>query len=400
MSDTRLLITEVSSISNVGVGLQATADGLAGKQRTSPVKAFDFHELDREVACYRIDDFDPVAILGKKGLRSKDFATKLVLATIELGQKGCFGAEDEGERPGLSIGTALGSLQSIGDFLSDSIVNGVNAVNPMHFANTVINSPTGNANIRYGTKSLSATISTGFNAGIDAIIYACDHIRCGYLPAIVAGGVEEISYYTLLGMERSGMLSHGDASRPFASDADGIVMGEGCALFMVETQDSAKGRGASPVAEIVGYSCLFDPSEGRLGFNPAGEGARRAIEQACNMAGIQPGDVGFVAADGNGQRAGDTMEARVIAELLGDTPVAAYKARTGECYGASPALSLACALSDIRNKRISGTGASYEVDSGIALVSEDITGRETEYLLLTAFSCDGNCSAMVIRNLN
>lgn len=398
MNDMKLVITKVSSITTLGIGFDALAGGLVEKPVLSSVKSFEFHEFESEIPCFRINDFDPVAILGKKGLRTKDLATKILLATLELGFKERLENETEDTKPGIVVGTAFGSIQSIGDFLSDSIVNGVNAVNPMAFANTVINSPTGNANIRYNDKTLSSTISTGFNSGMDALIYTCDYIRSGHLPAIVAGGLEEISYYTLLGMERSGVLSQSGIAKPFAEDADGITMGEGCALFLVETEESAKAHDASVIAEIAGYCSAFDPGDGKAGFNPDGEVARYTIEQALKTSDIDAAAIDFIASGGNGLLSGDTMESSVITSVFGDTPVAAYKAKTGECYGASTSLSLACAISDMKNNRISPTGLSYNVQNGINLVSEAKENVQSEYALVTSFSYEGNCAALVVKN--
>ena len=399
MNGIKLVITEVSSVSTLGIGFDTISGSLQEKQEPSPVKSFEFHELDSETPCFRISDFDPVAILGKKGLRTKDLATKILLATLELGFKERFESETEDNKPGIVVGTSFGSIQSIGDFLSDSIVNGVNAVNPMAFANTVINSPTGNANIRYAVKTLSLTVSTGFNASIDALIYTGDYIRSGHLPAVVTGGLEEISYYTLLGMGRSGILSKSGTAKPYAKDADGIIMGEGCALFLIETEESANAHGATSTAEIVGYCSAFDPANGKPGYNPNGEGARYSIEQALKMAEIDATAIDFIASGGNGMSSNDSMESAVITSIFGDKPVTAYKTKTGECYGASASLSLACAISDMKNRRISGTGTSYEAQNDINLISETIENRESEYVMLTSFSYEGNCAALVIKNI-
>jgi 3-oxoacyl-(acyl-carrier-protein) synthase len=399
MSDTKLVITGISSISALGVEYDTLSAGLARKPELGSVREFEFHQFEKDIPCYRIKDFEPKEILGKKGLRTKDLATKVLLATMELGFKERFENEELDTKPGIVVGTAFGSVQSIGDFLSDSIVNGVNAVNPMLFANTVINSPTGNANIRYGVKTLSTTVSTAFNSGIDALIYTCDYIRSGYLPAIVAGGLEEISYYTLLGLDRSGALSKSGNMKPFAKDADGIVMGEGCAMFLIETDDSAQVHGVNGIIEIAGYSNAFDPADGQIGFNPQGEGARYTVEQALAMANIDAGAIDFIVSGANGTPDGDTMESLVVRDIFGDTPVTAYKAKTGECYGASAALSTACAISDMKNNRITGIEDSYDTANDINLVSGTIESKESEYALVTSYSCDGNCSTIILKNL-
>ena len=169
----RIVITQVTTINAIGTSFTQTEECLHNPPQLTPVQSFQFHHLSQPVDCYRIRNLDPKEILGKKGLRNKDWATRLLLCALQSGFYPLLEETPEEQRPGLCIGTAFGSVESIGDFLSDSIENGVNSVNPQEFANTVINSPTGNANIRYGLRNLSSTVATGFNASLDAIIYAC-----------------------------------------------------------------------------------------------------------------------------------------------------------------------------------------------------------------------------------
>jgi 3-oxoacyl-(acyl-carrier-protein) synthase len=398
--DPKIVITHAGAVSCLGTGPDTMAAALLAPPKTIAVKDFEFHALPEARQAFAIGGFDPEAILGKKGLRTKDRATKLLMSAIELGFKGLFEPAPDGRRPGLCIGTAFGSVASIGDFLSDAIVNGSHNVNPQAFANTVINSPASNANIRYAARTLSSTVSTTFNAGLDALVYAAMFLRRGYEQCLVAGGLEEISYYGFVGLERSGLLSAQGTLQPFAKDGGGTVAGEGCAVFCVETGESAKARDAAPLAEIVGIASCFDPKRGVSGFNPNGDGARRAMKQACADAGVPLSEVGFVAASANGVAAADSMEADALAELLPATPVAAYKAKTGECIGASPCLSLACALSDMKHARISGTGSRYPLCREINLVVDTRNGVSAEYALINSFSCDGYCGSILLKNGN
>jgi 3-oxoacyl-(acyl-carrier-protein) synthase len=94
------------------------------------------------------------------------------------------------------------------------------------------------------------------------------------------------------------------------------------------------------------------------------------------------------------------MEAKLIGELFGEIPVAAYKSKTGECYGASPALSLTCALADLRGGRVSGVSDDYAALEGVNLVRGTQEAVQAEHVVVNAFSCDGNCSSAVIRNVS
>jgi 3-oxoacyl-[acyl-carrier-protein] synthase II len=394
MGTNAIVITGAGAMSSLGNTYAEQAASLGSQPATVPVQKFDFHSFDTPLPCFRVAGYDPAAVIGKVGLRLKDWPTKLLLGCLEIGFKDSLAAFGEDDRPGLSIGTAFGSVQSIGDFLSDSIVNGVNAVNPQLFANTVINAPVGNANIRYGIRTLSSTVSTGFNAGMDAIFYAFDYLSRGYLRAIIAGGLEEISYYALAGLLRSGVLSLGGRIKPFGREADGMVPGEGCGLVLLETEASATSRGATIMAEIAGIGMAFDSVDG--GFNPRADGAIYAARSACAMAGIGPEEVDFIAAGANGTKAGDAMETKLVNELFTGKPVVAYKAKTGECYGASPALSLTCALADLNAGHVSGSPAPYPLMADLNLVTQK-KSLGARHVLVNAHSCDGFCSSLVLR---
>ncbi len=394
----KIVITKASSYSCLGSTKEEIAKSLSAPSQLNSVTDFGFHSFSQPQPCFSIPHFDPEPILGKKGLRTKDRATKLLLATCELGFKEAFETTPEDSRMGICIGTAFGSVQSIGDFLSDAIANGPHNVNPMAFANTVINAPTSNANIRYTSRMSSTTVSTTFNAGMDALAYAFTYIKSGHASRLLVGGLEEISYYALAGLAKSNVLSDQGRCLPFGSNADGFLLGEGCAVFCVETEESALARNATILAEIAGIHSCFDPKQGGHGYNPDASGARHTVSEACLQAEISPKDITFVAASANGNPYGDAMEAKVIADLLPEVPVTAYKSKTGECLGASGALNIACALSDMEAQRISGIANRYELNAPINLVFNTIEGVSSRYVLVNSFSCDGYCASLVLKN--
>jgi 3-oxoacyl-(acyl-carrier-protein) synthase len=394
----RIVITGAQVICAAGSTPEALAGGLSAELNIGRVKDFEFHSFDKEVPCYRVKDIDPVAILGKSGLRTKDWATKLLLCCVESGFGTWLQSLPEADRPGFCVGTAFGSVQSIGDFLSDSIVNGVNSVNPQAFANTVINSPTSNVNIRHTLRALSATISTGFTSSLDALLYAADQLRNGYLSRILAGGTEEVSYYELLGLQRSGALSRAGEIKPFGADADGYVMGEGCGMLLLESEAAAQARGATILAEVAGIASAFDPGRVKQTGELDRDVMRHVIQEACAQAGIGPGQLSFVAVNANGNPNIDKAESAILSELCPDVPVTAYKRSIGECYGASQAIMAVLALTDMRHQRISGAAGAYPLVPGAALVRETLQNRSSEYVCINGFSCDGQCGAIILRN--
>ncbi len=389
MRKNRLFITGTNAFSPYGGSFDALDSSIGERAEATPVKQLGFHSLNKEVLCYRINNVDPKEILGKKGLRTKDWATKILLCTIETGFGERLYSAQDSEKPGLAIGTGFGSVQSIGDFLSDSIENGVNSVNPRHFPNTVINSPTGNANIRYHIQSLSATASTGFGSSSDALIYSCNQIRLGYYKSILTGGLEEISFYTLAGMDRHGALSKTDSVRPFSKGASETLMGEGCALFMVESEESAQVNSQEPLAEVCSYSSAFSKDKA--------EACEHTMQEAISKAGITPSEIDMVVSDANGFSGTDRAEADAISRVTGDkTPVACYKSMFGETYGASGSLNLACTLSDMKNSRITGIPDEYETDTDIDIVFKT-REKDIGYAIINSVSPQGNCSSIIIK---
>jgi len=219
------------------------------------------------------------------------------------------------------------------------------------------------------------------------------------MDRIIAGGLEEISYYSLLGCMRSGILSAGGAVRPFAADSDGIVMGEGCALFMLESAESAQRRGAQILAEIAGCANGFDPAAARREQSD-GTVYRMVVESACEQAQIEPEAIDMVASGAGGNRVSDTLEATAIASVFGsDKPVTAYKAFTGECYGASGALNTLCAIADMNAGHASGI--PYEPYAGIGRIKPLFgrTNMSLDHVLVSSCACDGNCSAIILKKV-
>ncbi|MDO5576897.1 MAG: hypothetical protein Q4F84_07440, partial [Fibrobacter sp.] len=125
-----------------------------------------------------------------------------------------------------------------------------------------------------------------------------------------------------------------------------------------------------------------------------------AIKAALNEANIDAEAISFVASGANGNPVTDKLEALAIKKAIGTkTPVTAYKAFIGECYGASGAMTAICALSDMKNNKISGINSQYQTIDDIPLVFGQ-QNKESNYALVTSFSSEGNCSAIILKNVN
>jgi 3-oxoacyl-[acyl-carrier-protein] synthase II len=293
-------------------------------------------------------------------------------------------------------------VHSITSFDWSGVTDGPTYVNPMEFPNTVINSPAGQAAIKYKLRGVNSTISAGLVSGLYAIHYAAEFLRFGRATALLAGGVEELCEESFLSFAKVGVVSASGCPRPFGLDRDGIVLGEGSALWMLETAESAEARGAKALFEICGFGAAQDAHDIQA-YRVRGEGATAAITQALRAADVGPEAIGCVIAGASGSRAGDEMEIHALRNVFGarlqKIPVSAPKAAFGEALGASGAL---CALSAglaLAKGSVPPTAGFRAADSGLRL-STSPQGLEGEYALVNCFGCDGNNAALVLKGLN
>lgn len=385
----RVVVTGAGVISPIGAGLQTFEQALYhGDAGVRTSARFD----GRPVA--EIPDFDPAPWLGNKGVRVLDRGARLlcVAAQMALG-------DIEGPEIGLVCGTMFGSMHSIVEFDWTGVTEGPSYVNPMQFPNTVINSASGQAAIRYKLRGLNSTVCAGTASGLFAIHYAAECLRLGRAQMLLAGGAEELCDESLLGFRETGAESPTGEPRPFGAERDGAVAGEGAALWVVETEESAHARNAIPWFEICGFGAR-QSARGIQDFTGGVEDASEAMGEALLMSQISQSQIGCVVASASGSRLGDAMEARALRNVFGDAiermPVCAPKGALGESLGAGGAFAAMTAGLALSRRQLAPTAGSGTADYGVR-ISREPQPVDGEYALVNAFSCDGNSAALVIR---
>jgi 3-oxoacyl-[acyl-carrier-protein] synthase II len=398
MPDTRVVVTGAGVISPLGVGIEAFADALwkgsnaiADSTRYPGSLVSEFQELN------------PTQWLGNKGVRVLDRGTRLlcIAAQMALSSTGLLqDANGDGDAElGLVCGTMFGGVHSIASFDMSGLTEGPGFVSPMEFPNTVINAPAGQAAIKHKLRGVNSTICAGLSSGLTAIQYAAEFLRFGRARYLMAGGMEEVCDEAALGFTKLGLASPTGAARPFGTDRDGTAAGEGSALWMLETEQTARERGVQPWFEICGFGTANDARE-IIGYRADAEGATAAIAQALEDTGISASDICCIVSGANGSRTGDAMEARALANVFGDRlasiPVSAPKAAIGEAMGASGAFCAIAAGLALQRQEAPPTAGYTATESGLKLSAQP-QPFQGEYALVTAFSCDGNNAALVIR---
>ena len=402
-----IVITGIGVLSPIGIGKDHYGEALLqGKTGFREISLFDTAPFRVRIAG-EIADFDPVSILGKKGLRTLDRSTRLIssAAVLALEDSQLRITENNTHSIGVSVGTTFGSLHSISQFDRVGLIEGPRSVNPSHFPNTVINSPASQVSIRCRIKGFNTTVSTGFCSSLDAVSYAADFITLKRADVVLAGGVEELCEETFLGFHSLGCLSGMDGSepvsRPFDAGRNGIIFSEGAAVLVLEEEGHALDRGAEIIAVIKGCGNAFDSAADRS-FSHAGTGLAEAIRLALRDADLRPEDIGYISACANATRGLDRMETRAIKEVFGrharTIPVSSVKSMVGESFSASGALSLAAAAVAINRGFIPPTVNYREQDPDCDLdyVAGNARKKQIETALVTSADPYGNNTAVVI----
>jgi 3-oxoacyl-[acyl-carrier-protein] synthase II len=394
----RVAVTAAGVISPLGAGLENFGGALyGGKTALAPAVRFP------GVPAADLGDFNPQPWLGNKGIRVLDRSARLLAVAAQMALTGAGLSQEETDSGdfdlGLVCGTVFGSVHSITSFDWSGLTDGPAYVNPMEFPNTVINAPAGQTAIKHRLRGVNSTVCAGLASGLHAIHYAAEFIRLGRARALLAGGVEELCEESLLGFRKTGVMAESGCARPFDTGRDGVIPGEGSALWMLELDEQAQRRGRVPWLEICGFGSAQD-AHSICGFDLRGAGAADAMEQALALSEIEPEQVACIIASASGSRAGDEMEARALEAVFGDKlaeiPLCAPKAAFGEAMGASGAFSAVVAGLALQQQRVPPTAGANGGRHRLHVCAEAgvISG---EYALVNAFGCDGNNASLVVR---
>lgn len=379
-----------------------------GRSGARPVTLFDTSRF-RVKTAGEITDFDPKVYMGNKGLRSLDRSTKLLVSAAKLAIDDSRFAitEENTDDIGVSVGTTLGSVKSIGDFHEVTLREGPRYTNPALFPNTVINSPASQVSIWHNIKGFNTTISTGFTASLDAMKYAYDFIQLERVKLVYAGGVEEMCEQTFLGFHVLKFLSGSVEGQevincPFDKRRNGVMFGEGACLIAMEELGQAQKRGANILGEVIGFGTRFDPYRINK-FNPRATGLIESIKLALQNAGITENDIDYICANANSTVGADKIETFAIKEVFGkrayEIPISAVKSMIGEGFSVSGAFAASAALSVIKEGFIFPT-VNYEVkdpDCDLDYVPKKVRPAKVKHALVITAAPSGGNTCMVLK---
>jgi len=388
----RIVITGIGIISPIGTGKETFWQNLvAGSNGFRSITLFNT-ERYRTKTAGEITDFDPKIYLGSKGLRYFDRVSLLITSAAKLAvQDGNLEGVYHPDDLGAVIGSTFGSINSISSFDLEALREGPNYVSPMDFPNTVLNAPAARVAIQFEMKGLNSTISNGETSSLDAMQYGADFLRLNRVKALLVGGAYALTPDTYWGFYESGALSgsqQGDEElcAPFDDRHNGIILGEGAAVMVLESEADAKARGARVYGQISGYGNVFNSNPEADDSEWVSAGVR-AARQALDEANLSAQDISLVLSSANSSPKFDRVQSSIIAELFGDAqvPINALKGQTGECLDVTGAFQAVAALMAINSGEVppvtSGSGSSQNA---------------IKHVLITGSSFTGNSSALII----
>ena len=405
----RVVITGLGLMSPIGKGKEEFWQSLKeGRAGYAPVTLFDTKDFLVKVAG-EVKDFDPTVHMGKKGLRTLDRATKLLVSASKLAvaDTGFEITDENTDDVGVSVGTTFGSLKSISDFDTVTIKEGPRNTNPALFPNTVINSPASQVSIWNNIQGFNTTIATGFTSSIDAMSYAYDFLRLERVKLVFAGSVEEMCFQTFYGFYLLKFLSGSKEGEPFLNcpfdqRRNGITFSEGAGLMAFEDYEHAKARGANILAEVKSFGYYFDPYRINK-YNPSGIGIKMAMQDALNNAKLKPEDIDCLFANANSTQIADRSEVKAIKEVFGDyapkLPVSAVKSMIGETYSACGFMAVSAALGALQHDFIPPT-INYEQkdpECDIDCVPNETRQAKLEHILINSIDPNGSNSCLILK---
>jgi beta-ketoacyl-acyl-carrier-protein synthase II len=356
----RIAITGMGTINSTGHSAQESWQNVVkGVSGVGPITLFDSSRLLVRIAC-EVKDYQPEKYLDPREIRRRDrFEQFAAIAAQEaVRQSGLEVTDQNADRIGVVIASAIGGLNTVYDLAMTLRDSGPRRVNPFGIPMLMANGAAGMAAIDYGLRGPSFSVSSACASGADGIGMAWLMLRTGLIDAAIAGASEAtIAEIGFAAFDRVGALSRRNddyqtTPAPFDLNRDGLVMGEGAAILVLERESHARQRGAQILAELAGYGASSDayhvtaPAED-------GSGGARAIRQALESARIDLDEVGYINAHGTGTELNDLSETKAIKSAFGELayqiPVSSTKSMTGHMMGATGALEALFCVQAVRN---------------------------------------------------
>jgi 3-oxoacyl-[acyl-carrier-protein] synthase II len=406
----RVVVTGMGILCPLGLSASTTWDGLtAGKSGIDYITLFDPEPMETKFAG-EVKGFEPTDYIGRKEARRMDrFAQLAVAASLQAVEHAEIKIDSLNQDSiGVMIGSGIGGITTLFKQIGVLLEEGPSRVSPFLVPMMISDNAAAQVSMALGAKGPNLCVTSACSSGSDAIGAAYELIKRGDAQVMVAGGSEAIiNPIGVCGFNALKALSTRNsepqlASRPFDSERDGFVIGEGAAVLVLEALNFAQKRGANLLAEILAYGVSSDayhitqPEED-------GKGATRAVRMALNKAGVAPNEINYINAHGTSTPLNDRMETMAIKAVFGDQayriPISSTKSMTGHLIGAAGAIEAAICVMTIQHGVIPPTVNYTNPDPECDLDYVPNTARQAKVTtaMSNSFGFGGHNSCLVLR---
>ncbi|SHE45341.1 3-oxoacyl-[acyl-carrier-protein] synthase II [Loktanella atrilutea] len=398
----RVVITGAGTINPLGHDVPSTLAAMqAGRCAIGPLDMPDVDRLMITIGA-QVRDYDEAAHFSRQDLTLFDRFTQFALLSARqaLAQAGLSFEGEAADRAGVILGTSGGGLTTQDDNYRAVYAEGKNRVHPFIVPRLMNNAAVSQVSIAHNLRGPAFTVSTACASSNHAMGQALAMIRAGLADVMLTGGTEAMLCFGGIKAWEGLRVMSRDGCRPFCATRNGMVQGEGGAVFVFEDRDHAIARGAEILCEVAGFAMSSDAADI---VTPSAEGAARAMRGALADGGIGAEDVGYINAHGTGTTANDRTETAAIHDVFGDhagsLAVSSTKAMHGHLIGGTGAVELLACIMALRDGVLAPTIGLTSADPECDLDYVPNTARQSpvDVALSNAFAFGGLNAVIALR---
>jgi len=411
-SQRRVFVTGVGLLSAVGTGTEATWEALKrGESGIAPIQGFDATLFACRIAG-EVKGFEPGAYIEKKEIKKMGRFIQFAIAASDFAVQSARlkVTPEDAERTGVFIGSGIGGFEVIEREHKNLLEKGPGRISPFFIPATIVNLASGHVSIRTGAKGPNSATATACTTGAHAVGDSYRIIQRGEADVMICGGTEAaVTPMSVGGFAAMRALSQRNddpqrASRPWDKDRDGFVIGEGAGILVIEEHEHALRRGATLMAEVVGYGMSSDafhitsPSED-------GDGAYRVMRNALKDAGLEPSQIQYVNAHGTSTEMGDKIETTALKRTFGEhaykVAISSTKSMTGHLLGGAGGLEAGISVLALRDQiapptiNLENPGEGCDLD----FVPNHARPMAIEYALSNSFGFGGTNGCLIFKKV-
>jgi beta-ketoacyl-acyl-carrier-protein synthase II len=406
----RIVVTGMGTTNPLGLNVEESwRNAVAGVSGVGPITLFDPTALNVHFAA-EVKGFEPDRYMDAKEARRRDRFEQLGAAAAKeaIESSGLEVTEANSGRTGVLVSSAIGGIKSLQDAVITNHTEGPRRVSPFLIPMLMPNGAAGMIAIDHQIKGPCFSVASACASGADGIGTAMLMLKSGMIDAAIAGAAEmTICPVGVAAFDRVGAMSRRNddysmAPQPFDKNRDGLVMGEGAAVLVLETESHAKARGANILAELAGYGATADAFH-VTAPHEEGAGGAAAMRMALASAKASTDQVGYINAHGTGTPLNDQSETRAIKAAFGEKaysiPISSTKSMTGHMMGATGALEAIFCVQAVREAILPPT-IHYETpdpECDLDYIPNEARDQKIDLALSNAFGFGGHNAVLAIR---